>query len=165
MNETLFLVCPSDCLEARINERYNTINYFYTSLGNSFNIDQVSLKNVQELINNHSIKNIYFVLSSDNRFILDALERHSIFIDKRIASFYKEIYEHKYLSKKTWITDKEEHLIISHFLNKNIEQLDQKLHSITTYPLTIKGLIFDSLNNNFLPIYSNLTVLNKHQLN
>jgi hypothetical protein len=165
MNETLFLVCPSDCLEARINERYNTINYFYTSLGNSFNIDQVSLKNVQELINNHSIKNIYFVLSSDNRFILDALERHSIFIDKRLASFYKEIYEHKYLSKKTWITDKEEHLIISHFLNKNIEQLDQKLHSITTYPLTIKGLIFDSLNNNFLPIYSNLTMLNKHQLN
>ena len=165
MNETLFLVCPSDCLEARINERYNTINYFYTSLGNSFNIDQVSLKNVQELINNHSIKNIYFVLSSYNRFILDALERHSIFIDKRLASFYKEIYEHKYLSKKTWITDKEEHLIISHFLNKNIEQLDQKLHSITTYPLTIKGLIFDSLNNNFLPIYSNLTVLNKHQLN
>ena len=165
MNETLFLVCPSDCLEARINERYNTINYFYTSLGNSFNIDQVSLKNVQELINNHSIKNIYFVLSSDNRFILDALERHSIFIDKRLASFYKEIYEYKYLSKKTWITDNEEHLIISHFLNKNIEQLDQKLHSITTYPLTIKGLIFDSFNNNFLPIYSNLTMLNKHQLN
>ena len=165
MNETLFLVCPSDCLEARINERYNTINYFYTSLGNSFNIDQVSLKNVQELINNHSIKNIYFVLSSDNRFILDALERHSIFIDKRLASFYKEIYEYKYLSKKTWITYNEEHLIISHFLNKNIEQLDQKLHSITTYPLTIKGLIFDSLNNNFLTIYSNLTMLNKHQLN
>ena len=165
MNETLFLVCPSDCLEARINEQYNTVNYFYTSLGNSFNIDQGSFKNIQELITNHSIKNIYFVLSSDNRFILDALERHSIFIDKRLASFYKEIYEHKYLSKKTWITDKEEHLIISHFLNKNIEQLDQKLHSITTYPLTIKGLIFDSLNNNFLPIYSNLTVLNKHQLN
>ena len=65
MNETLFLICPTDCLEARINEQYNTVNYFYTSLGNSFNIDQVSLKNVQELINNHSIKNIYFVLSSD----------------------------------------------------------------------------------------------------
>ena len=165
MNETLFLVCPSDCLEARINEQFNTVNYFYTSLGNSFNIDQGSFKNIQELITNHSIKNIYFVLSSDNRFILDALERHSIFIDKRLASFYKEIYKHKYLSKKTWITDNEEHLIISHFLNKNIEQLDQKLHSITTYPLTIKGLIFDSLNNNFLPIYSNLTMLNKHQLN
>ena len=165
MNETLFLVCPSDCLEARINEQFNTVNYFYTSLGNSFNIDQGSFKNIQELITNHSIKNIYFVLSSDNRFILDALERHSIFIDKRLASFYKEIYEHKYLSEKTWITDNEEHLIISHFLNKNIEQLDQKLHSITTYPLTIKGLIFDSLNNNFLPIYSNLTMLNKHQLN
>ena len=165
MNETLFLVCPSDCLEARINEQFNTVNYFYTSLGNSFNIDQGSFKNIQELITNHSIKNIYFVLSSDNRFILDALERHSIFIDKRLASFYKEIYKHKYLSEKTWITDNEEHLIISHFLNKNIEQLDQKLHSITTYPLTIKGLIFDSLNNNFLPIYSNLTMLNKHQLN
>jgi len=165
MNESLFLICPTDCLEARINEQYTTVNYFYTSLGNSFNIDQMSLKNIQELINNHSIKNIYFVLSSDNRFILDALEGHFIFKDKRLASFYKEIYEHKYLSKKTWITDNNEHLIISHFLHKNIEQLDQKLHSITTYPLTIKGLIFDSLNNNFLPIYSNLTVLNKHQLN
>ena len=113
MNETLFLVCPSDCLEARINEQFNTVNYFYTSLGNSFNIDQGSLKNIQELITNHSIKNIYFVLSSDNRFILDALEGHSI----------------------------------------------------TTDPLTIKGLIFNSLTNNFLPIYSNLTIINKHQLN
>ena len=69
MNETLFLVCPSDCLEARINEQFNTVNYFYTSLGNSFNIDQGSFKNIQELITNHSIKNIYFVLSSDNRFL------------------------------------------------------------------------------------------------
>ena len=56
-------------LEARINEQYNTVNYFYTSLGNSFNIDQLSLKNIQELIKKHSIKNIYFVLSSDNRFL------------------------------------------------------------------------------------------------
>ena len=165
MNETLFLVCPSDCLEAKINKQYTTVNYFYTSLGNSFNIDQESLKNIQELITNHSIKNIYFVLSSDNRFILDALKGHFIFKDKRLASFYKEIREHKHLSKKTWITDNNKHLIISHFLNKNIEQLDLKLHSITTNPLSIKGLIFDSLTNNFLPIYSNLTMINKHQLN
>ena len=164
MDKTLFLVCPTDCLEGRINEQYNTVNYFYTSLGNSFNIDEVSLKNIQELIKKHSIKNIYFVLSSDNRFILDALEGQSIFKDKRLASFYKEIYEHKHLSNKTWITNNNEHLIISHFLHKNIEQLEQKLYSIITYPLTIKGLIFNSLNNNFLPIYSNLTVLNKHQL-
>ena len=94
MNETLFLVCPTDCLEARINKQYTTVNYFYTSLGNSFNIDHVSLKNIQELINNHSIRNIYFVLSSDNRFILDALEGHFIFKDKRLTSFYEEICEH-----------------------------------------------------------------------
>ena len=165
MNETLFLVCPSDCLEARINKQYTTVNYFYTSLGNSFNIDQKSLKNIQELITNHSIRNIYFVLSSDNQFILDALEGHFIFKDKRLTSFYEEICEHKHLSNKTWITDNNEHLIISHFLHKNIEQLDLKLHSITTDHLTIKGLIFDSLTNNFLPIYSNLTMINKHQLN
>jgi hypothetical protein len=96
---------------------------------------------------------------------LDALEGHSIFKDKRLASFYKEIHEHKHLSNKTWITDNNEHLIISHFLHKNIEQLELKLHSITTNPLTIKGLIFNSLTNNFLPIYSNLTIINKHQLN
>ena len=80
MNETLFLVCPSDCLEARINKQYTTVNYFYTSLGNSFNIDQGALKNIQELITNHSIKNIYFVLSSDNRFILDALWKGILFL-------------------------------------------------------------------------------------
>ena len=165
MNETLFLVCPTDCLEARINKQFNTVNYFYTSLGNSFNIDQESFKNIQELITNHSIKNIYFVLSSDNQFILDALEGHSIFKDKKLTSFYKEIHEHKHLSNKTWITDNNEHLIISHFLHKNIEQLDLKLHSIATDPPTIKGLIFESMTNNFLPIYSNLTMINKHQLN
>ena len=165
MDKTLFLVCPSDCLETRINLQYNTVNYFYTSLGNSFNIDQVSLKNIQGLIKKHSIKNIYFVLSSDNRFISDAFEGQSIFKDRRLASFYEEIYEHKYLSKKTWTTDNNERLIISHFLHKNIEQLDLKLDPITTSPLTIKGLIFDTFTNSFLPIYSKLTMINKYQLN
>ena len=165
MNETLFLVCPTDCLEARINKQYTTVNYFYTSLGNSFNIDHVSLKNIQELITNHSIRNIYFVLSSDNQFILDALEGHFFLKNSSLKTFYEEIQKQKIHSEKTWVTDHSEHLIISHFLHKNIEQLDLKLHSITTDHLTIKGLIFDSLTNNFLPIYSNLTMINKHQLN
>ena len=165
MNESLFLVCPTDCLEARINKQYNSVNYFYTSLGNSLNIDQSSLKSIQELIEKKSIKNVYFVLSSDNQFILDALEGQFIFKNRRLNTFYREIHKHKNHSKKTWITDSNEHLIISHFLHNNIEQLDLKLHSIATDPPTIKGLIFESMTNNFLPIYSNLTMINKHQLN
>ena len=95
MNETLFLVCPTDCLEARINKQYTTVNYFYTSLGNSFNIDHVSLKNIQELITNHSIRNIYFVLSSDNRFILDALEGHFFLKNSNFMCFL--FFQAKYL--------------------------------------------------------------------
>ena len=165
MNETLFLVCPSDCLEARINEQFNTVNYFYTSLGNSFNIDQGSLKNIQELITNHSIKNIYFVLSSDNRFILDALKGQFSYETGSLESFYKEIIHQKIISEKTWYTDNNEHLIISHFLNKKINLLHEELANIDKNTFQIKGLVYDKYKNSFLTSYSNLTIISKYQLN
>jgi|TARA_B110000858_G_C17730047_1_gene439602 hypothetical protein len=165
MNETLFLVCPTDCLEARINKQYTTVNYFYTSLGNSFNIDHVSLKNIQELINNHSIRNIYFVLSSDNRFILDALEGHFFLKNSNLKTFYEEIQKQKIHSEKTWVTDHSEHLIISHFLNKKINQLQEEFANFITHPIHIKGLVYNKCKNSFLDVYSNLTIIKNHQLN
>ncbi len=158
-------MCPTDCLEARINEQYNTVNYFYTSLGNSFNIDQLSLKNIQELIKKHSIKNIYFVLSSDNRFILDALKGQFSNKIGNLESFYKEIKHQKIISEKTCYTDNNEHLIISHFLNKKINQLHKELANFEANNFHIRGLVYDKYKNSFLTIYSNLTIISKHQLN
>ena len=85
----LFLVCPTDFLESKINEvNYNSNNYFYTSLGNSLNTDLKTLLHIKEILNKHSIDEVHFVLSSSNKIILDALKGQSFSRIRNMDNYY-----------------------------------------------------------------------------
>ena len=77
MNTSLFLVCPTDCLETVINREYAGVNYFYTSLGNTSPNDLKTLETINDLIKRHNITKIYFVLSEDNKVILNSVKAQS----------------------------------------------------------------------------------------
>ena len=72
MNASLFFLCPTDCLESIVNKNYKGNNYFYTSPGNNSSFDLISLESIKALICRHDIKNIYFVLSEQNKIVIDA---------------------------------------------------------------------------------------------
>ncbi len=43
MQKRFFFICPTDCLEHTINTTFKYENYFYTSLGNSFNYNRKTI--------------------------------------------------------------------------------------------------------------------------
>ncbi|WP_420574211.1 hypothetical protein [Kordia sp.] len=165
MNKTLFLLCPTDCLETTINNTYESKNYFYTSLGNSFVVDNSTIKSIKELILKQNIKNIYFVLSNDNKIILDALESQSFSENIGLKNFYSEIIKQKETSEVMWLITNNRHLIISYFLNHKIKELQLELDKLSLNSIKIRGKIYDRHETAFKNIYSSLTCLESHCLN
>jgi hypothetical protein len=164
MNNVLFLLCPTDCLESTINKVYKSENYFYTSLGNSFNIDSETLLHVKELIMKHSIKEINFVLSSDNKIILDALEGQFFSEIKGMKKIYKEIEKQKRASEMLWKTENNSLSILSYYLNNRIKEFQFKLGKLSNQ-LIIKGKIYNEYNKSLTNIYPDLLCLEEHFLN
>ena len=70
MNASLFFLCPTDCLESIVNKIYKGENYFYNSLGNALTLDSTTLESIKRLVCRHNIKNIYLVLSEQNKIAL-----------------------------------------------------------------------------------------------
>ena len=92
-------MCPTDCLETSINEKFKSENYFYTSIGNSFNVDKMSMVHIKKLIIKHEIKNIDFVLSLDNSFISYVLNKRLNLQDKGLKKYQENINKKKIQAK------------------------------------------------------------------
>ncbi|KAB1159433.1 hypothetical protein F7018_03740 [Tenacibaculum aiptasiae] len=165
MNKVLFLLCPTDCLETVVNDTFKYQNYFYTSLGNSFSPNHKTLDSLKELIIKNHIKNICFVLSNDNKIILDALGGQSFSNISGLDSFYNKITKEKRHSELVWLGDHRQDAIFSYFLNNKIKELQLSLGNFPRQSVKISGKVYNRYENNFKSIYSNLTCLKKHSLN
>ncbi|BAO77036.1 hypothetical protein [Winogradskyella sp. PG-2] len=165
MDKTLFLLCPTDCLEPIINNRFRQENFFYTSLGNSFSLDFTTLEGIKELITKHDIKDISFVTSNDNKIVLDALGKQSFSKIRGLKKFYGELVRQKEHSEALWEKENLQFAIISYYLNYKIKELGLELNRFTDYPIKIDGKIYDGQKNTFNAIHSNLICLEMHCLN
>lgn len=165
MQNNLFLLCPTDCLEPIINKRFGYKNYFYVSLGNSFVYNMETLKSIKELILKHHIQEIQFVLSKDNQIVLDALENKDFSNIGALNNFYREIGKEKEHSKKTFKSTNPQFTILSYYLNKKIKELKLQLTNLSNQPIKITGKIYNRDYKTFTNIYSDLICLKKYHLN
>lgn len=165
MQKCFFLICPTDCIEPAINKAFKYENYFYTSLGNSFVYDHKTTEYIRQLIKKHSIRKIYFVLSIDNKIILDALYKHQFLTNGRLNHFYKEISKQKENSKRLSYRSNYQFTVFSYYLNKKIKELELQLTHLSNNPIKIGAKIYNRDNDAFTNIYSNLICLEKHHLN
>lgn len=166
MPNSLFLLCPTDCLESPINNQFKQENYFYTSLGNSLTYDRETIAHLKESILKNNISEIYFILALDNQIILDALERQDYAHIGRLNSFYGEIAEQKeQLVKVPSYNCNLRFSILSYHLNKKIKELRSKVGDFSKNSLKIKAKIYNRDYNTFTNIYSDLIFLEKYQLN
>lgn len=165
MQKCLYLLCPTDCLETVINNTFKQENYFYTSLGNSFNADSTTLRRIKCVIQKHSIRKICLVLANDNKIISDALSHQDFSDIKGLHRFYAELSKQQEKTILLSSKNNSQFNIISHYLNKKIEVIALKLCNELGYTINITGKIYDRYQNKFKPICSNLVYLEKSQLN
>ena len=165
METTLFLLCPTDCLESKINKEFKGDNLFYSSRANNYSFCMNTVANLEELIINNDIKEIYFVLSTQNKIILDTIAGQSLSQIRGFQNFDHLTNKHKELSELFWNSTDTKRVIISYFNNHKIEQLKENFRSDINRLVRIKGKIFFKTENEFLNIYSKLVCLNHLNLN
>lgn len=164
MKKRLFLVCPTDCLEGIINQKFKSINFFYTSVGNSFSIDNKTVDNIKELVIKYDIKNIDFILSLDNTFISNNSYLEIKLKDSILNRYQQEIKEKK---EQVKIIDQEEnnqYLLLSYILNDKIKQLEHQLADCIE-KIKIGAKVYNRDVNDFENIYSELINFQKYNMN
>ena len=164
MQNNLFLLCPTDCLEPIVNNTFKEENYFYTSLGNSLSLDTKTLEYIKELIINHNISNIYMVLSNDNQIVLDALKGQSFSDIRGLKTFYNNILELKKQSETSW-QNNNQFTVLSYYINSRIHQLQNYLSFLLDSQIKFYGKIYNKQEAVFNNIYSELVCVENRILN
>tara|TARA_B100000925_G_scaffold86246_1_gene61833 strand:- start:2453 stop:2950 length:498 start_codon:yes stop_codon:yes gene_type:complete len=165
MNASLFFLCPTDCLESIVNKNYKGKNYFYTCLGNNSSFDSILLESIRALICRHNIRNIYFVLSEQNKIVVDAMEGQTFPQISGLQDLFNAIKLNKRQSKLFWKTSDSVHPVLSYYLNQKIIQLQANLSCTITQGLTLQGKIYIKSQNKFIDTYPDLVCLRKYSLN
>jgi len=165
MQKCFYLICPTDCLESTINKQFKYENYFYSSLGNSFVYDYKTIISIKQIIEKYDIKEICFVLSMDNKIILDALGEQEFSNIGALQNYYNEIVTEKEHSKVFFQERNSLFPLLSYYLNKKINELQIELTHLLKKPIKIEGKIYNKHQDSFMNIYADLICLTKHSLN
>ncbi|MCG8574608.1 MAG: hypothetical protein MI810_06975 [Flavobacteriales bacterium] len=165
MKSHLYFVCPTDQLETVINASFKHKNYFFTSLGDSVEFDIIVMEQLNDLLLTRNIQEISFVLSDDNRIVVDALKSRGFGGLKWLDDFYNQIVGHKNNSKTLWQTQDDQDLILSYYLKNKVEELRTGLNNLFVNQLEINGKIYKHKENVFKDIYSGLVCLEPFNLN
>jgi len=141
-------------------------NYFYTSLGNSISFgDKDVVGQMNQLIQTEKINSVAFILSEDNRILLDAIGKREYSDIKGLNLFQEGILKKKQTRELFWGKTNLSYLIQSNHLNTKIKELRSVLNQDYLGKLTIIGKIFNKTEGEFIDIYSDLICENIFSLN
>lgn len=149
MQKHLYFICPTDHLEPIINENLSGENYFYTSLGNSISFDVDTIVQINKLLEEKNITEITFVLSDQNKMVLDAIKGQDFSGVKGLSCFYYEIMRQKRRSQKLWNGENPQIPILTYYLNKKIEELESQISDWMLEGITINSKIYNIENGVF----------------
>ena len=165
MSKWLYMVCPTDFLEPIIYLSSDELNYFYSSLGNNLALDKKTLEKIASTIKKEGISEIIFVLSENNRIVLDALCNQNL---KKLRGLNLSYNKLSLLKKQTsifWGNDHIKTIFISYFLNEKISQLKSSLDQYLKNLPGIKGKIFSKSTDCFRAIYPELVCIDTLNFN
>ncbi|MEP2279920.1 hypothetical protein [Maribacter sp.] len=123
-----------------------------------------TIENLKALIKAKSIGNIFFILSSDNKIILDAMGTQFFRETTGLEELYTKIEEQKSCSR-CWDNNHSKNLLFSYYLNYKIKELSNDLSQMCFQSVSIKGKIYKQNEHKFYPIYSNLICQEKFHFN
>lgn len=164
MQKHLFFVCPTDHLEAIINDKFREENYYLTALGNSVAFNTNLITEINALIARKNITEITFVLSDNNQILLDAL-RHQNFAGVRgLDHFYYEITKQKRLTERIWQKCNLPISVLSYYLNLKIKELTPLLNNGVDQ-INVNASVYNRKRKIFRAIGTDLFQREYHSLN
>ena len=152
MQKNLYFLCPSENLEAVIEKSFPQENYFLSSLGNSISFSDDFILDINSLIESKGIGKITFILSNNNRFILDAMKNQEFKYIKELKEYYKTIEKRKVLTIKSYKNKNFTSLITSHIIKTKINELNSNLFDWIRNKISIEGKIYDPTKNIFFDV-------------
>ena len=165
IHKRLYLICPTDDLEFIIKKRFRGAPYFYTSLGNLISLDERTLGQIAQLVERNSIKEITFVLSTDNNILLDALNDQCFIKIKGLNRGYSDFIECKTQIAEVWKTYRQKDLIFSYYLNQKIKALKKGLSEFLLNVPDINGRLYSKSNDRLRLLPSSIIFLSSCRLN
>lgn len=150
MNGHLYFVCPTDFLEPMINKTFGERNYFYSSLGNSFILNQELVQQIGSIVQTNVISEITFVLSDKNKIVMDTIDSGATLMIERMKPFYEELANHRcnyQFSKEQY--SNQVTFIIRQYLNCKLILLKEIGAQFGLDGLNFNALIFDSKARQF----------------
>lgn len=165
MHRHLYFVCPTDHIETVINNHFPQDNYYLTSLGNSVNLNSCFIEEINLLMETKQINEITFVLSDNNKMILDALKSQDFKNVRGLKKFYDVIVEQKKRIKAIWLESDIQISIISYYLDLKIRELQTQLSNRSTDVVKISAKIYNGQKNVFNEIYPDIFSFNHFHLN
>ena len=156
MQKNLYFLCPSENLEAVIEKSFPQENYFLSSLGNSISFSDDFILDINSLIESKGIGKITFILSNNNRFILDAMKNQEFKYIKELKEYYKTIEKRKVLTIKSYKNKNFTSLITSHILKTKINELNSNLFDWIRNKISIEGKIYDPTKDMFFDVRINI---------
>ncbi len=162
MQNRLFFICPTDGLEPVINRRFKGRNYYYTSLGDSVVFDHNTVWQIKRLIRKHNIKEIFFVLSSNNSILLDALGNQEYEDITRLTQFYKDFKTYNKYSMVLSYIHKNLFSVLSSHLSHRVKDLKNALNQTLLHEIKIGAKIFNNVDKDFQNVHCTNLIWKEH---
>jgi len=165
MASNLNFICPTDHIESAVHQYLDGEHYFFTSLGNSVSLDYDVVNRLISLLHEKQISRVNFIISNKNRIVKDAILHQDHKAVRGLHSFYSRIISYLHESQDVYQSNSQFNLLLSYFLNAQMNALIIKLNSLGISNIHVSGLIYDSELSSFSEIYSALICQKKCCLN
>ena len=117
------------------------------------------------MISKHQIKDVNFILSLDNSFILQTLIGNLNLQAKGLKKHSEDIKRKKRHLEVILKEENNRYLLLSYILNNKIKELKLRLIDSHNNPIKIGAKIYDRNSDDFKNIYSKLIFFEKYNMN
>lgn len=165
MGNNLYFICPTDHIESTINRTFTEKNYYCSSLGNSIVFDQGMMSQLRSMLKSRSIHKILFVLSDDNRFVLNAMRGKNSAVVTGLSEVYEEILSEKNTSELLWRKCDLQAVVIARLLQRKRDELQLKLEAASLGEVQLESKIYFRQQRTFCAVDSKISDRKPFNLN
>lgn len=143
MMTRLFLICPTDFLETKLNKMFKGENYFLTSLANSIDFGSENIGQIKKLLIEKNVEEIIVVIRSDNNLVKENHLLKACINNKALSNILKNSNQCNRFINHFKRSEDTQMLFNSCLLNNKVQALQNELKDLDL-SISVDPLIYNS---------------------